>query len=245
MIPVLQLYFDRVAMDQGVFEVGITSVLLVYRVVDLLQSTRSRHSAVSPEALASAIQAHMVAFYEAYGTDAGRPKHHAAAMHLADHYKRWGRLAPCFTHERFHKLAKSYASTRRNTTSYDRGIIEDIAASQICSNEEATFGYMGLKNPVAPTASLLLRFRASPLIAKDAVIAVARVYTTGLCRIAKGDVVLGKPHLLLRLAQSTFIVQCTARARPSCRHSPRAPETVGSCIVQSARATTSSLTPRT
>ena len=101
-------------------------------------------------------------------------------------------MAPCFTHERFHKLAKSYASTRRNTTSYERGIIEDIAASQICSNEEATFGYMGLKNPVAPTASLLLRFRASPLIAKDAVIAVARVYTTGLCRIAKGDVVFWK-----------------------------------------------------
>ena len=160
MIPVLQLYFDRVAMDQGVFEVGITSVLLVYRVVDLLQSTRSRHRVVSPEALASAIQAHMVAFYEAYGTDAGRPKHHAAAMHLADHYKRWGRLAPCFTHERFHKLAKSYASTRRNITSYARGIIEDIAARQMCSNEEATFGYMGLVNPVAPKALLLLRFRA-------------------------------------------------------------------------------------
>ena len=94
MIPVLQLYFDRVAKGQGVFEVGITSVLLVYRVVDLLQSTRSRHRVVSPEALASAIASHMVASYEAYGKDAGRPKHHAAAMHLADHYKRWGRLAP-------------------------------------------------------------------------------------------------------------------------------------------------------
>ena len=106
MIPVLELYFDRVAKGHGVFMVGITSLLLVFHVVDLLQSTRSRHSAVSPEALASAIQAHMVAFYEAYGKDAGKPKHHAAAMHLADHYKRWGRLAPCFTHERFHTLAK-------------------------------------------------------------------------------------------------------------------------------------------
>ena len=156
-------------------------------------------------------------------------------MHLAEHFRRWLRLAPCFTHERFHKLAKSYASTRRNTTSYERGIIEYIAASQSCSNEEATFGYMGLVNPVAPTATVLLRFRASPLIAKDAVIAVARVYTTGLFRIAKGDVVFGKPHLLLRLAQPTFVFPWTARARPLCRHSPRAPETAGSCTVQSAQ----------
>ena len=42
---------------------------------------------------------------------------------------------------------------------------------------------------MAPTAKVLLRFRASPLIARDAEIAVARVYTTGLFRIAKGDVV--------------------------------------------------------
>ena len=92
------------------------------------------------------------------------PQHHAAALHLADHYKRWGRLAPCFTHERFHKLAKSYASTRRNTTSYERGIIEDIAVSQICSNEEATFGFIGLVKPVKPSKKGMQRFRDSPLI---------------------------------------------------------------------------------
>ena len=212
--------------------------------IGLLQSTRSRHSAVSPEELALAIQAHKVAFYEAYGKDAGRPKHHAAAMHLADHYKRWGRLVPCFTHERFHKLAKSYASTRRNTTSYERGIIEDIAASQSCSNEEATFGYMGLVNPVAPTAKVLLRFRASPLIAKDAEIEVARVYTTGLFRIAKGDVVFWEASYSTKVGTVHLHFQCTARARPSCRHSPKAPETAGSCIVQR-RASTSSLTRRT
>ena len=45
----------------------------------------------------------------------------------------------------------------------------------------------------------------------------------------------GKPHLLLRLAQPTFVFPWTARARPLCRHSPRAPETAGSCTVQGAQ----------
>ena len=38
MIPVLELYFDRVAKGQGVFMVGITSLLLVFHVIGLLQS---------------------------------------------------------------------------------------------------------------------------------------------------------------------------------------------------------------
>ena len=203
LIPVLELYFDRVAKGQGVFVEGVTSILLVFNVVDLLQSTRSRNSTVTGAALAAAIQVHMEAFYAAYGKDAGRPKHHTAALHLADHYKRWGRLAPCFTHERFHKLAKSYASTRRNTTSYERGIIEDIAVSQICSNEEATFGFIGLVKPVKPTQAGMQRFRNSSLIPRDAEVLVGRVYSTGFARVATDDVAFSNPLMQLRSAQST------------------------------------------
>ena len=153
-----------------------------------LQNSSSRNSTVSSAAMVAAIHSHIEAFYTAYGKDAGRPNHHAAAMHLADHYKRWGRLAPCFTHERFHKIAKPYAATWRNTTSYERGIIEDIAVSQICSNEEATFGFIGLAKPVKPTKMCMQRFRGSPFIPSDAEVLVSRVRSTGFAKVASGDV---------------------------------------------------------
>ena len=107
LIPVLRLYFDRVALEHGTFEEGIKSILLVFNVVDMLMLTRSRHSIVLEQMLSTAIVDHLGAFYEAYGRDAGRPKHHDA-RHLPSQYKRFGRLSPCFVQERYHKVAKAW-----------------------------------------------------------------------------------------------------------------------------------------
>ena len=84
MTPVLRLYFDRIAKRHGVFMIAITSILLLFHAVDLLQPTRSRCSPVDADTLGAAIKEQLTAFYAAYDEDAGRPKRHAAAAHLAD-----------------------------------------------------------------------------------------------------------------------------------------------------------------
>ena len=52
-------------------------------------------------------------------------------FHLADQYKRFGRLINCLTHERKHKSVKAFANKRVCTSEFDRGVLEDCTYEQL------------------------------------------------------------------------------------------------------------------
>ena len=58
-----------------------------------------------------AITKHREMFYNVYGVENARPKHHYAS-HLPGMYRRFGFLLSVLTHERRHRLVKRYSGGR-------------------------------------------------------------------------------------------------------------------------------------
>ena len=200
LLPVLELYFRRVGLKYGILTENINSLLLSFKVVALLQHTRSRTSQVSAAQLEDAIIAHLTAFYSVYGHDEGRPKHHVA-IHLAKQYLQWQRLIPCWVHERYHKLAKAYAITRRNTTAYELGITEDIMVTTLMAMEKTKVMQGGLVDPVPLKGPAFQRLVGAGVEKEGCKALSSRIYSTSLTKIYVGDVALWKEGTQLAIGQ--------------------------------------------
>ena len=193
LMPVLRLYFQRVALPQGFFQDGVRSMILLIDCVDVLQSTRSRHSLVTPEDVRAAVLRHLEAKLQAYGDEWFQYKDHVA-LHLWEQYAQAGRLSPCFVQERYHKETKANASLRRNTTGYERGLVEELTVSQMISNERASFCREGLVNPTPADAAVLKAIVGFGLAARGDEVSVSRTYeTTSMCKISVHDVAVRRP----------------------------------------------------
>jgi hypothetical protein len=59
----------------------------------------------------------------------------------------FGLLLSCFVHERHHKDVKRYGRHRDNTTSYERGMIEEITLQQIHELDKIELSVTRLVNP--------------------------------------------------------------------------------------------------
>ena len=98
-------------------------LLLLCNVILLLQLVNT--GTVTGDVLTAAIVAHLEKHLAIFNDSLWVPKHHFAT-HLGEQLKRFGFLISCFVHERKHKLVKRFANCRENTTSIEKGILEDI-----------------------------------------------------------------------------------------------------------------------
>ena len=189
LLPVFRLYFERIVLPTGVCQPAVTCMLLLIKAMDVITRTRSRHSPVTEADLMAAILAHLEAKHAAYGPDSFKYKDHVA-LHLPSQYAQYKRLSPCFVQERHHREAKAAGAVRRNTASYERGIIEDITIGQLITTESFHFGEPGLVKATPAKAKVLNLLRDMVSFGPDDSVLASVKYTTGLTTISCGDVAI-------------------------------------------------------
>ena len=126
--PILALYFAEVV---TACEPQRRSFLALCDVLDLLVCTKEGWQMVPPDMLDDAIVKHFRLMKSTYGVMFWTLKFHAAAMHIARQYRKHGLLVSLFTHERRHKLLKRFIRDRPNTTSFERGVMEEVTLQHL------------------------------------------------------------------------------------------------------------------
>ena len=126
--PILALYFAEVV---TACEPQRRSFLALCDVLDLLVCTKEGWHMVPPDMLDDAIVKHFRLMKSTYDVMFWTLKFHAAAMHIARQYRKHGLLVSLFTHERRHKLLKRFIRDRPNTTSFERGVMEEVTLQHL------------------------------------------------------------------------------------------------------------------
>ena len=123
--PVLNLFFATIVAAQGYCTACVTSLCACLDVVELLQATKN--VTVSPALLRDAVARHAASRRAAYGTDIDENsmKMHMA-QHLPDMLEDFGDSFSRWVQERHHCLLTKYVGPRRNTASYERGVMENM-----------------------------------------------------------------------------------------------------------------------
>ena len=146
--PVLNLFFATIVAAQGYCTACVTSLCACLDVVELLQAMKN--VTVSPALLRDAVARHAASRRAAYGTDIDENsmKMHMA-LHLPGMLEDFGALFSCWVQERHHRLLTKYAGPRKNTASYERGVMQNITVEQ-CQALEPRWLDTGLVAPYPP-----------------------------------------------------------------------------------------------
>ena len=133
--PVLNLCFATIVAAQGYCTACVTSLCACLDVVELLVTMKN--ATVPPALLRDAVTRHVTSRRAAYGPDidANAMKLHMT-QHLAGMLEDVGALYSCWVQERHHRLLTKYAGQRKNTASYERGVMHNITVEQ-CQTLEA------------------------------------------------------------------------------------------------------------
>ena len=151
--PVLGKYLLDVVVPRNVCSAQVQSMLLLIRVLKLL--LRCNGGGVTAEQLQTAIVAHLRQQQRAYGFALWIPKSHYL-LHVAATLRKFGYLLNTLVNERKHKVVKRLVHGRQNTTSFERGVLEDIIAQQYFDIDiVAKSGSLGLQSKSAPSQALL------------------------------------------------------------------------------------------
>ena len=138
----------------GVCVDQISSFLSLCTVLDLLQNVKLPGK-VSHAQLHTAIVAHLEAFKRAYGDVGWLPKHHFA-LHLSGFLRRWDCLLGLWVQERRHSMSKRCGSNRRNTTAFEKGMMEDMTIQHLADlKRQPSFIRTVLENPKPCKPSIL------------------------------------------------------------------------------------------
>ena len=127
--PILALFFNEVVLPLEICVPQVTSFLALCDTIDLL--CHVQEGLVTPDQLDKSITKHAELCKAAYGNLLWVYKHHAAAIHLADQFRRHGLLVSLFTHERRHKLPKRFIKDRRKLSGFERGVIEECTCQHL------------------------------------------------------------------------------------------------------------------
>jgi hypothetical protein len=122
-VPVLAKWVTDVVKQAGVCPAECDSMLELCKTVELLHL--GMQGSGDPDDLGTQILEHSTAQQICYGSDLWKAKNHHA-FHFPRFLERFGKLFNCFTLERKHKVPKRFSVTRVNTTSYERGILEEV-----------------------------------------------------------------------------------------------------------------------
>ena len=136
---------------RGCFGLGpacVTSLCACLDVVELLVTMKN--ATVPPALLRDAVTRHVTSRRAAYGPDidANAMKLHMT-HHLAGMLEDVGALYSCWVQERHHRLLTKYAGQRKNTASYERGVMQNITVEQ-CQALEPRWLDTGLVAPYPP-----------------------------------------------------------------------------------------------
>lgn len=158
LLPTLALFMSTlVGRVEGPCLAAVLSLVACMDVVELLQQVKA--GIVAPALLETAVCDHLQKRRAAHGTeiDANAIKAHQAGHLPRQMQEHAGRLYSCFVQERHHRLLTKYAAVRKQTKSYERGVVEEITVEQI-QDLEVNWLHIGLVNPREPprhTASVL------------------------------------------------------------------------------------------
>ena len=126
--PSLILYLTRVASVRGEFLSHVQSMVAVLEVVEILQAVR--RGIVTPAELDAAIIRHLELFRSVYGDDHCRPKHHWV-IHLPTGLSVHDMLLGTLVNERKHRLVRRYTMGRKNTQSFEMGVVEELTVHHL------------------------------------------------------------------------------------------------------------------
>jgi hypothetical protein len=113
--------------------------------------------------------------------------------------------------ERLHKQAKKYAAQRKNTTSYEVGLIEEITVCALRDLRE-DFLCVGLLNAYSPRGGVMSAIQELYPDEKDE-LKVARVLSTSSGPVCMGDVVLYRCDGNLFCGECMLHFSCEAGCR--------------------------------
>ena len=187
---VIALYLQRFVVRTGHAAAQVASFLLLCDVLDLCQSLKN--CTVTADLLSHVIMKHLRAYAAAYGALGFRFKHHMA-MHLAGQLRRFGFLLSCFVQERRHKAIKRYVNDRKNTLSFESGLMEEVTIQHLYDLRKDP-GHAEMEEPRTPTADQARDLQALWPRAPAADILCARVAMTAGANYAAGDVALFSYH---------------------------------------------------
>ena len=169
-------------------------MVLAVDCVEMLQAISMRSLDVGDSALNAKTVDHHEAYQNAYGTDGWAWKNHAA-YHLADMYKRHGKLPVCFTMERRHHVIRTYTIHRTAQKGYEKGLIEEVTCDHLNSLDDDThdpFMSEGLLPPVSTAPRKLQRALRDLVDYEPEEVRTAARMRVGNCTVSKGDVVAVK-----------------------------------------------------
>ena len=164
--PVIGKWVETVVVGAGVLTLECDSMLHLCRTVSMLQL--ALRGLCEADDLENAIITHLAKQQIAYGTTVWKAKN-KHAMHLADQYRKHGRLYMCATLERKHKVPKRFAGPRVNTTSFERGMLEEISDQQLWDLKQPILA-SALAQPREATPKMRSALTDMMLISEDAVV---------------------------------------------------------------------------
>ena len=146
--PVLNLFFATIVAAQGYCTACVASLCACLDVVELLATIKN--ATVPPAVLRDAVKRHVAFRRAAYGPhiDEAAMKLHMT-QHLPSMLEDFGTLYSCWVQERHHRLLTKYAGPRKNTKSYERGVMHNITVEQ-CQGLEPHWLEPGLVAPSPP-----------------------------------------------------------------------------------------------
>ena len=128
MYPIFRMWLVVACLAAGVCDAQVKSMLALCAVLDMLQSVK--HGGVSGPALGKAILAHLTAYKQAYGDVGWLPKHHYS-IHLPGFLEKFGTLLALWVQERRHCITKRFGTDRRNTTAFERSLMQEITLQHL------------------------------------------------------------------------------------------------------------------
>lgn len=160
----------------------VRSLMLCFRVLDLLRHLKGAHDNEHLVSISAAIQEHLEQHKLVYGTEDMIPKHHYA-IHIGQQIRRHGVLFDCFVVERSHLLPKCMSQAIRFTGEFERSVIARVLLARLRDLE--TFDERGglISADAKPSPEL------SQAMGIDDIV-VCSAGSHGGLQIKRGDVVL-------------------------------------------------------
>ena len=131
--PIIASWVQHGPMKRGFCITACAAFVAMAELLDVLVSCNSGR--ITPEILLAAVEAALAAC-KAAGWDRRLGKKLHWLLHLSDHLKRHGCLIACWTCERKHKILIAIGKYVRNTTTFERSVLEEALCWQLVKLQE-------------------------------------------------------------------------------------------------------------
>lgn len=190
--PVLAHYIVHVVQQRGILAPESASMMAGINVLQLLQCAFTGN--VSAGELKDAIVNHLTLQQAAYQFELWQPKSHHV-LHLPAMLDKFGVLLSTFVEERKHKIIARYGAPRKNTTSLEKGLMEELTLQQMYDiNEVSDINQVKLTHCIAAKSTIVkdLSVILPGLVHADSAIFTSREAKVNCRSILNGDVVVYK-----------------------------------------------------